>query len=196
MVLSERFNAASLARRAARAPQVPKPDHEWTEDDWFGLLSELVDSGIVSWTEIANVTLGELNPPQVGTAVASKPSFQRHHPARRTWRAVRAWFYSRPGSCESVGCRTRMLLEAEHMVPRNELGDEADRLTNLQLLCKRCNAIKRPSHKNAGVTFLTAQTALMWILFTYQPRTYSEYKGLCREYGLTMADVRFQESWA
>jgi hypothetical protein len=36
----------------------------------------------------------------------------------------------------------------------------------------------------------------MWILFTKRPKTYQAFKGLCRGYGLTMADIRFQEAWA
>jgi hypothetical protein len=36
----------------------------------------------------------------------------------------------------------------------------------------------------------------MWLLFTKQPSTYQEFKDLCRNYGLTMADIRFQEAWA
>lgn len=36
----------------------------------------------------------------------------------------------------------------------------------------------------------------MWLLFTKRPKTYQEYEKLCREYGLTMANIRFQEAWA
>ena len=56
--------------------------------------------------------------------------------------------------------------------------------------------IKRPSHKKGGQTYLTAEAALMWLLFVRNPATYDQYKRLCREYGLTMADIRFQEAWA
>lgn len=169
-------------------------DAQWSDDQWWGMLQGLVEEGVLTWQEIANVALGELNPPQVGTAVASRRTFQVHYAPRSTWRAVRSWFYSQSGCCED--CGTRILLEGEHVIPRNDLGDHADVLTNMQLLCKRCNAIKRPSHQNAGVTYLTAQTALMWILLTRRPRTYDEYHDLCRAYGLTMANIRFQEAWA
>ncbi len=169
-------------------------DAQWSGDQWRDLLETLVDSGIISWGEIAAVALGELNPPQVGTAIASYKTFQAHYPKRGTWRAVRAWLYAQDGRCGD--CDTHIMLEGEHVEPRADLGDEADVLGNMQLLCKRCNAIKRPSHKNAGVTFLTAQTALMWLLLTKRPRTYGEFNDLCREYGLTMANIRFQEAWA
>jgi hypothetical protein len=79
---------------------------------------------------------------------------------------------------------------------KEELGAEADRLDNMQLLCKRCNAKKRPSHKRAGLTHLTAEAGLMWLLLHFRPDTYEEYKFLCRAYGTTMADIRFQEAWA
>ena len=36
----------------------------------------------------------------------------------------------------------------------------------------------------------------MWILFTKKPTTYQEFEKLCRSYGLTMANVRFEEAWA
>lgn len=176
------------------AGEFPDESRDWQDAHWKALLDQLVDLRVLTWKEIAVVALGELNPPQVGTAIASRKSFQRHYPPRRTWRAVRAWFYSQSGRCED--CKTRIMLEGEHLVPRAEIGDEADVLTNMQLLCKRCNAIKRPSHKNAGLTDLTAQSALMWLLFVHKPTTYLEYGALCRAYGLTMANIRFQEAWA
>ncbi len=169
-------------------------DREWSEDQWLDLVQYLVDHGLVTWQEVAAAVLGELNPPQVGTAIASKATFKAKFPPRKAWQAVKAWFYSQSGRCET--CGTRLHLEAEHILSREELGDDADVLENLQLLCKRCNAVKRPSHKHAGETFLTAQAALMWILLVIRPRNYGEYKALCRNYGLTMADIRFQEAWA
>jgi hypothetical protein len=36
----------------------------------------------------------------------------------------------------------------------------------------------------------------MWILFTQKPTTYQEFDKLCRAYGLTMANIRFEEAWA
>ena len=36
----------------------------------------------------------------------------------------------------------------------------------------------------------------MWLLFACKPKTYDDFKKMCREYGLTMADIRFQEAWA
>jgi hypothetical protein len=36
----------------------------------------------------------------------------------------------------------------------------------------------------------------MWILFTKKPVTYQDYEKLCRDYGMTMANIRFQEAWA
>ena len=72
----------------------------------------------------------------------------------------------------------------------------ADRLDNMVLRCRRCNVIRRPSHVHGGKTFLTTEAALMWLLFVKQPSTYQEYESLCREYGLTMANIRFQEAWA
>ena len=36
----------------------------------------------------------------------------------------------------------------------------------------------------------------MWILLIKRPKTYQAFKKMCRAYGLTMADIRFQEAWA
>ncbi|HXN39055.1 MAG TPA: hypothetical protein VN892_13530 [Solirubrobacteraceae bacterium] len=36
----------------------------------------------------------------------------------------------------------------------------------------------------------------MWLLFVKRPKTYQEYELICRQYGLTMANIRFKEAWA
>jgi hypothetical protein len=111
-----------------------------------------------------------------------------------------AWFYAQDGRCQV--CGSRMHIEVDHVKGKDEFvregrdPAEADTLDNLQLLCRRCNVTKRESHKLGGLSFATAQAALMWILLAERPRTYAEFKELCREHGLTMADVRFQEAWA
>ena len=107
--------------------------------------------------------------------------------------AVYLWHNAQTGHC--ADCATRLELQADHVEPRELLGDEADRLHNITLRCRRCNVIRRPSHRQGGLTFLTTEAALMWILFTKRPRTYQEYEQLCRQYGLTMANVRFHEAW-
>jgi hypothetical protein len=176
------------------------PGGEWTEERWHTLVSELVATGIVKWEEVAVCVLGELNPPQVGTSTASNKNFQRQYPPRECMRAVMSWFYAQDGKC--AVCGSRLHLEADHIKGKNEFiadGLEpaaADTLGNLQLLCKRCNVIKRKSHALGGLSFFTAQAALMWILFVRRPATYADFKALCRRAGLSMADVRFQEAWA
>jgi 5-methylcytosine-specific restriction endonuclease McrA len=169
-----------------------EPDKNWSEEDWQNLLIKLIDDKIVTWKEVAATVLGQINPSQVGTSLASNKRVQSFHEPRKVWQAVRAWFYSQAGVC--ANCGTRLDLQADHIIPRENQGD--DRLENFQLLCRRCNVVKRPSHKKGGITYLTAESALMWILFVYQPKTYEVYKMLCRKYGLTMADIRFQEAWA
>jgi hypothetical protein len=171
-----------------------KPDREWTEDDWSRMMHWLIRSKLVSYQEIASLTLGHLNPSQVGTSIASKKSFQKHFPPRKCWQAVCEWHFNQNGHC--ADCGTRLELQADHVIPREELGEAADTLDNMTLRCRRCNVIKRPSHINGGQTFLTAEAALMWILFTQRPRTYAEFEKLCRNYGMTMANIRFQEAWA
>jgi hypothetical protein len=172
----------------------PEKDSEWQEDDWKVLLQDLVDEGIVNYKEITSLLLGHLNPSQVGTSVASKKGFQKNYPPRQTWRNVRQWHFEQQGQC--ADCGTRLELQADHIIPKEVLGDDADTLDNLELRCRRCNVIKRPSHKNGGLTYLTAESGLMWILLTKRPLRYQEYEKLCRAYGMTMATIRFQEAWA
>ena len=169
-------------------------DREWEESDWRHLLDYFIAEEMVTNREVASLVLGHLNPSQVGTSVASNKSFQKHFPPRQTWLNVRAWFYERSGKC--IDCGTRLELQADHVIPREELGEAADTLDNLALRCRRCNVIKRPSHTKGGLTFLTSEAALMWLLFTKRPKTYQEFESICRTYGLTMANIRFQEAWA
>lgn len=177
-----------------------KPDKSWDPERWKQFLIDLVDSNIVTWEEVAICVLGELNPPQVGTSTASNANIKARYPKGECMKAVMEWFYSQPGKC--ANCGTRLHLEADHIKPKEEYllegksKADADRLDNLQLLCKRCNVIRRESHALGGLSFQTAQAALMWILFYHKPKTIQEYGELCRRYGLTMASVRFQEGWA
>ena len=174
----------------------PEKDSDWSDEQWFLFLQYMKELGLVSYKEIASTTLSALNPPQVGTQVASKKSFQKHFASRQTMKHVFQWLYAQSGVCED--CGTRLELQADHIQPKEtfENPEDADFLENLELRCRRCNVIKRPSHVNGGKTFLTAAAALMWILFTKRPDSYEKYKQLCRKYGLTMADIRFQEAWA
>ncbi|MDP9702197.1 hypothetical protein J2T16_005174 [Paenibacillus intestini] len=172
----------------------PSDDSKWSEDNWKAMIDYLVENQMVNYKEIASLVLGHLNPSQVGTSIASKKTFQAHFPKRKTWEAVRTWHFAQIGKCHD--CGTRLELQADHIVPREVEGDLADRLENITLRCRRCNVIRRPSHRNGGVTFLTAESALMWILLTKKPKTYQQFAVLCREYGMTMATVRFEEAWA
>ena len=158
------------------------------------LIHWFIASGLLSARELAALMLGHLNPSQVGTSIASKKTFQAHYPPRKTMRHVLEWHFQQVGTC--ADCGTRLELQADHIVPREESGDDADRLSNMTLRCRRCNVIRRPSHTHGGKTFLTAEAALMWLLFVKRPQAYQEYESLCRDYGLTMANIRFQEAWA
>lgn len=172
----------------------------WDEAQWSEFTHQIVAEGIVTWREIAMAVCGELNPPQVGTAIASNKSFQAKFPPRQTMRNVMEWFYAQEGKCAS--CGTRLFLEADHMKSKQEFLEEgsdptdADTLDNLQLLCKRCNVIKRPSHDLGGISFAPAQSVLIWILLSIRPKTKADFYGLCRSHGLTMANIRFDEGWA
>jgi len=183
--------------------EVPAPEaidvtvsREWSEKDWRNFLETLVQQGLLTWEQAAAVVLGEMNPPQVGTSLASvNKQIKATYGKGKVWQAVKEWLYSQPLGCRF--CGTLLTLEVGHVVPREVLGlEKADNLDNMRLVCKRCNAKQRPSHKEAGKTHLSAAAALMWILLHFRPATYADFKQLCRDYGLTMADIRFQEAWA
>lgn len=191
---------ALLKELLTRGIDVRFSSPDWNEEEWYTFVNGMVSRNLVSWKEVAMAVCGELNPPQVGTAIASNASFQAKFPPRETMRNVMAWFYAQSGRC--VSCGTRLFLEADHVRPKQaflEAGEdvaEADRLENLQLLCKRCNVIKRPSHALGGISFAPAQSVLIWIILHHMPATRDEFYKLCREYGLTMANIRFDEAWA
>lgn len=171
-------------------------DESWKEDEWRALLEKLISEGMLSWKEVATLTLGHMNPSQVGTSLASSEGFKRKYGKGQVMAKVMDWFYQQDGKCHD--CGTRLELQADHNTPREEYEDplDADFIENMVLRCRRCNVIKRPSHEFGGATHLTAETALMWILFSFRPRTLLDFVRMCRLYGMTMADVRMQEGWA
>lgn len=173
-------------------------DERWSTEDWRGLLDELIDLGLVTWKEVVVLALGQMNPPQVGTAIASSPGFKANFDTTggSLMSAVMRWFYAEAGTC--ADCGTRLDLQADHVDARQNYDNpaDADRLDNLTLRCRRCNVIRRPSHVFGGVTHLSAEAALMWILLVIRPRNLLDFVRLCRLYGMTMADVRMQEAWA
>lgn len=166
------------------------------EDEWKDLLENLIDDGLLSWKEIATLTLGHINPSQVGTSLASSEGFKRRYGKGEVMSKVMEWFYQQDGKCHD--CGTRLELQADHNNPREKYENrlDADFIENMVLRCRRCNVIKRPSHDFGGQTHLTAESALMWILFSFRARTLPDFVRMCRLYGMTMADVRMQEGWA
>lgn len=173
-----------------------KPDFQ--DDQWRAFIEKFVADGIVTWEDIATAVLAELNPPQVGTAVAN--AVKHNYPKGETMREVWKWLYAQDGKCAVSG--KRLFLEADHRVPKDDFikagkdVKEADILDNFQLLTKRENVIKRRSHRLGGISFSNAAAVLMFVLFNYRPRTLAEFETICRNYGLTMSGIRFQEAWA
>lgn len=185
------------------APPVPAfglHDSSWSGDQWFQLLKSLIDSGVATWKDVTALFLGHLNPPQVGTSLASSDGFKARYGKGNTMRVVMDWVYNQTGRC--ADCGSRLELQADHVVGREEFIRQsqspldADYIENMTLRCRRCNVVKRESHKLGGLTYLTAEAALMWILLVIRPRTLEDFKRMCRVYGMTMADIRMQEAWA
>lgn len=170
----------------------------WGENDWRVFVERAVEGGVVGWEDVAVALCGELNPPQVGTAVAR--AVKHRYPRGRTMQNVWQWLYAQDGRCAVSG--KRLFLEVDHIesketfIKRGEDPKEADRLENFQLLSKRENVIKRGSHKRGGISFMPSAAIMPYLLLHHKPRIYAEFAALCRNHGLTMADVRFQEGWA
>ena len=171
-------------------------DESWSDSDWRELLENLIKYRLLTWKEITTLTLGHLNPSQVGTSLASSKGFKKKYGKGNTMKIVLLWFYKQGGVC--IDCNTRLELQADHSKPKESFGNplDADFIENMVLRCRRCNVIKRPSHKYGGNTHLTAETALMWILFSFKPRNLKDFIRMCRIYGMTMANIRMQEGWA
>jgi hypothetical protein len=160
------------------------------------LLKNLIDSGVGSWKDVTALVLGHLNPSQVGTSLASSDGFKQRYGKGNTMKIVMDWVYKQTGRC--ADCGSRLELQADHIKGREQFKDplQADFIENMTLRCRRCNVIRRPSHQFGGLTFLTAEAALMWILLVIRPRNLKDYERMCRLYGMTMSDIRMQEAWA
>lgn len=104
--------------------------------------------------------------------------------------------YRQTGHC--LDCGARLELQADHIAGREKFENplDADFIENMTLRCRRCNVVRRPSHKFGGLTYLTAEAALMWILLVIRPHTFLDFVRLCRMYGMTMSDIRMAEAWA
>jgi len=120
------FDQAKTLLKALLDHDVPvkfaTPD--WDEQAWHGFVDGLVNQGIVTWREVALAVCGELNPPQVGTAIASNKSFQAKFPPRETMRHVMSWFYAQSGKCTI--CGTRLFLEADHVRSKQDFRDNEE----------------------------------------------------------------------
>ena len=112
---------------------LPADDSKWTQEDWKAVIDYLVQSRLLTYKEIAALTLGHLNPSQVGTSIATKKNFQKHFPRRKCWAAVRQWHFDQVGKCSD--CGSRLELQADHVVSREEIGEASDRLENMTLRC-------------------------------------------------------------
>ena len=56
---------------------------DWSEDRWRQFVDHLAQLELVTWREVALLICGELNPPQVGTSIASDESFQAINPSTK-----------------------------------------------------------------------------------------------------------------
>ena len=83
----------------------PNNDRDWSEDDWMAMINWLIELNFVSAREITALVLSHLNPSQVGTSIASKKTFQKNYPPRKTMQAVMKWHISQTGKCADCGTR-------------------------------------------------------------------------------------------
>jgi hypothetical protein len=140
--------------------------------------------GVLAWQAFPNI--GRQNPVDVVDNIKSKLSELLD---RNNYNGIA------PELLDSISNDLYAALLAEKGT-YDEFANVADRLDNMTLRCRRHNVARRPSHINGGVTFLTAEAGLMWLLFVHRPKNYEGFHDLCRKYGLTMANIRFEEAWA
>jgi 5-methylcytosine-specific restriction endonuclease McrA len=100
--------------------RLPENDFDWSDEHWAELLHTIVADGLVSWAQVSSLVLGHFNPPQVGTSIASKISFQRHYERKQTWRNVREWYFNQDGAC--ADCGNRLELQADHVISKEIVG--------------------------------------------------------------------------
>ena len=91
-------------------------DEAWSQDQWRDLLEQLIARGLLTWKEITALTLGHMNPSQVGTSLASSAGFKRKYGKGHVMSKVMDWFYQQGGKC--VDCGTRLELRADHIKQR------------------------------------------------------------------------------
>ncbi len=88
-------------------------EQDTKEEYWRGLLDGLVGEGLLRWRDITPLVLGHLNPPQVGTQLASSEGFKRQYGKGHTMRVVLHWLYTQEGRCQD--CHSRLELQADHV---------------------------------------------------------------------------------
>src|SRR5262249_23678054 len=108
-------------------PEVPEPDryglqdHLWDDERWHRLLETLITESFFTWKDVAVLALGQSNPPQVGTSIASNKNFQQNHReegGRSVMQQVYDWLYEQTGRC--ADCGSRLDLQADHIDPRQD----------------------------------------------------------------------------
>lgn len=165
---------------------------EVTEERCEEIIKNLLDEGILDWTTIAKEMLQSLQPPQTATHVPQLDGHRERYERGNRWAPSRRWMYSQYGPCESCGKITS--INHDHIVERDILGNEADRLENLRFLCRRCNQSRH--WEKGNVLDLGTAAAVMYLLFTQEPKTVKELEKMGRQVGLTQSNQRFEETWA
>ncbi len=163
-----------------------------TEERCEEIITNLVEEDILDWTTIAKEMLQSLQPPQTATHVPQLDGLRERYERGNRWAPSRRWMYSQYGPCENCGKITS--INHDHIVERDILGDEADRLENLRFLCRRCNQSRH--WENGNILDLGTAAAVMYLLFTQKPKTVKELEKMGRQVGLTQSNQRFEETWA
>jgi hypothetical protein len=164
--------------------------------DWRALMLRIRDLRGLTDKLLVPFILGELNPNQVATSIASNKDLPNAEEGERV-SGVIAWLRSQVGSCSI--CGTTLDLQVDHETPRQDIIEgratvaDVANPANYRLRCRRHNSSRR--HKRGGLTHLTTQSALMWLLFEFLPRTPFDFARLGRLYGLSMFAPRFAEAW-
>ncbi len=104
-------------------PGLPVNDAAIDEAGWLNILHRLVGAGLLRWRDVGALTLGHLNPPQMGTSLAHE-GFQERYGKGTTMAQVWPWAYQQDGCCRT--CSSRLELQADHVIPKEFVRDASE----------------------------------------------------------------------
>ena len=160
---------------------------------WKDVVINLIEKDFVSWKDVASLVLSSIHPPQICTSIGCQDGFKKIYKKGDRVHRLLEWLALQDGKCKK--CGTTVDIQVDHIVSTSNIGDYRDDVSNLQLLCRRCNSRKSKKHME-GKTSLTQQAMLTYIVLSKKPKTVKEYQTICKRIGIKTTSIRLRESLA